>query len=385
MSTLSVLTGSAGPALARAVLAVAGAPADGAEIAVRRVHHRPGADTTVSFSVRQPGAGERVVLITDADVAGFDVTAATGERLRGWVHPDDPRLPGLARALSPAVLGGWLASEVGAAPVTPELLSYRPLRRAVVRAGAAGRHFYVKLWRPERAAELVGRHRVLDAAGVGPRIAAEPEAGVLIVHDADGVTLAQRLADWNAGGEPLPEPGEVLRLLDRLPDELLRFRRRAAWSDRADFHGAAAAATLPDQAAEIAALAAHLTHVLASTPEGPPVPTHGDFYEANVLARGSVFTSVIDVDTAGPGRRVDDLACLLGHLAVLPDLSPTHYHRVPEVTYAWASEFERHCPAAELRARTAGVILSLVAGTTRPHALARLDASRAWLYRAGCA
>jgi Phosphotransferase enzyme family len=294
-------------------------------------------------------------------------------------HPADPQLPGLSRALDPRVVGGWLNAE---GPASCELLSYRPLRRAVVRVTVDGRRFYVKLWQPARAAGYVRRHRVLDAAGVGPRIAAEPEPGVLIVHDVDGVTLARRLADWNSTGKRLPEASAVLALLDRLPAELLAFPTRDAWADRADFHGAAAAVALPDHADEIGRIVARIEGVLASRPAAPRVPVHGDFYEANVLVAGTRFTSVIDVDTAGPGRRVDDLACLLGHLAVLPDLSPEHYALVGAVTRAWASEFERHVDPVELRARTAGVILSLIAGTTREHGLARLAECRSWLERA---
>ena len=67
---------------------------------------------------------------------------------------------------------------------------------------------------------------------------------------------------------------------------------------------------------------------------------------------------------------------------MLPDLSPAHYSRLPEVTYAWAAAFERHVPPVELRARVAGVVLSLVAGAPRARGLARLDVCRAWLYRA---
>ncbi len=378
MSTLEVLTGPGGPEVARRALAALGAPSAGLPV-LGRVHHRPGSDTTVGFGVGAPGASETTVWITDADVAAPLVEPGTP--LRAWVHPGDPRLPGLARAMDPAAVAGWLASE-GRGAVACELLSYRPLRRAVVRVTAGGRRFYVKLWTPAKADGLIARHRVLDAAGVGPRIAAELEPGVLVVHDADGVTLAQRLAEWNATSEPLPAASEVIALLDRLPDALLAFPVRDAWTDRADFHGAAAAAALPECADEIGRIVTRLGAVLRSRPEAPRVPTHGDFYEANVLVSGTRFASVIDVDTAGPGRRVDDLACLLGHLAVLPDLSPQHYRRVGRVTRAWASEFERHVDPGELRARTAGVILSLIAGTTPDHGLARLAECRDWLERA---
>lgn len=382
MTTLSVLTGPDAPEVVRLALAALGRPGAGVTVEQRRVHHRPGADTTVSFAAKSP-AGEAVVLLTDADVAAPAVPFDAGGRLlRAWLHPADPRLPALRQALDRATVRRWLGSVVTAGAVEVDLLSYRPLRRAVVRATAGRRRFFVKLWRPDRAGSLIERHQVLDAAGIGPRIVGAPEPGVLVVHDAPGVPLANRLSEWNAGRGALPDPAAVLQLLDRLPDALLRFPQRPAWSDRADFHGAAAAATLPDQADAIGGIVEHLRRILGDCPPAPLVPTHGDFYEANVFLTGPHFSALIDVDTAGPGRRVDDLACLLGHLAVLPDLSPAHYHRLSEVTQAWAAAFEHVVDPTELRARTAGVLLSLVAGSARSHALARLDLCRSWLYRA---
>lgn len=380
-TTFALLTGPDAPGVARRALAALGRGAGEAPVERRRVHHRPGADTTVSFAATPPGRAEVVVLVTDADVAAPAVALeVAGHRLRAWLHPHDPRLPALRSALDPRTVRGWLGP--GPSGVQIDLLSYRPLRRAVVRASVGDGRVYVKVWRPDRAGGLVARHRALDAAGVGPRVIGEPAPGALVIAAAEGVPLATRLAEWNARRAELPEPEAVLRLLARLPDSLLRFPVRAAWSDRVEFHGEAAAVALPDQAAEIRALVGHVRRLQAGRSQTPWVPTHGDLYEANAFLGPAGFTTLIDVDTAGPGRRVDDLACLIGHLAVLPDLSGEHYHRLPEVTHAWASAFERVEDPAELRARVAGVILSLVAGTTRPHALARLDLCRSWLYRA---
>lgn len=357
----------------RGVLAAAGVTAGAASVVPGRVHRRPGAETSAAFAVAT-GGREWLVWLTDADVPA----PWAGHGLRGWTHPHDPVLPALRLALDPDAAARWLPGVAG--PVTATQLSYRPLRRAVVAlTDASGRRFFAKLWEPARAADLVLRHRILDDAGLGPRIVAEPEPGVLVVADADGVSLARRLAEHSASGAALPEPAEVLRLLDRLPAELLALRPRAAWSDHGDFHGATAAAALPGRAGEIDDLVGRLTALLAGLPEPEPVPTHGDFHEANVFAAGPVFTSVIDVDTAGPGRRVDDLACLLGHLVVLPGLSPAHYANLGPVVAEWGNAFERGVDPAALRARTAGVLLSLVGSASGERAEARLAASVEWL------
>src|SRR5699024_373392 len=52
---------------------------------------------------------------------------------------------------------------------------------------------------------------------------------------------------------------------------------------------------------------------------GPLVPTHADLYEAHILVDPSTgrIQHILDIDGAGPGYRVDDYACLIGHLAVL--------------------------------------------------------------------
>ena len=85
-----------------------------------------------------------------------------------------------------------------------------------------------------------------------------------------------------------------------------------------------------------------------------------------------MMSRIIDVDSAGPGLREDDLACLLAHLAVLPTLAPGAYPRVPAVLAEWQRAFEETVDPADLRARTAAVLLSLVSGATTDQALVRL-------------
>ena len=261
------------------------------------------------------------------------------------------------------------------------MLAYRPLRRAVL-AARGERPAFVKVLRPDKAPGLAHRQRMLHAAGIAPAVIGEPEPGVVISAVADGISLAHALVAWPDDPTHLPSAESLVALLDALPAEAARLPRRESWSDRIDFHAAGAAATLSDQRGEIHSLAVDLARLLDAVPVGPVVPTHGDYYEANIFTVDGRAASVIDVDSLGPGRRDDDLACLLGHLAVLPNLSPEHYPRVAEVVEAWRGEFENRVHPASLRARTAAVILSLISGAPRATALARLDLARAWLVRA---
>ena len=76
---------------------------------------------------------------------------------------------------------------------------------------------------------------------------------------------------------------------------------------------------------------------------------------------GAAVTALLDVDTIGPGQRVDDLACLLGHMAVLPCLAPETYPLVPTTLRRWMSVFDSAVHPGALRVRAAGVVLSLLA------------------------
>ena len=192
------------------------------------------------------------------------------------------------------------------------------------------------------------------------------------------------LSAWQRGESSVePEPADALALLDRLPAEVVDLPRRPSWTDRVDFHGPMAVAALPDHEAEIRSLTSQIQDLARTLPVGPVVPTHGDFYEANVFTQDGRPDRMIDVDTVGPGLREDDLACAIAHLAVLPAMSPGHYPRGAEITDRWATAFEATVehPGA-FRIRVAGVLLSLVGGTPRETALTRLDLARAWAWRA---
>lgn len=368
--------------------AVTGDPVDRGTVHVEldRVHHRPDADTTAGFHVTTADEHGResveYVVATTADIPldeGVVEVDRDGLVLRFWRHPADPRLPSLDDACDPVVVADWL----GAEEADLDLVAYRPLRRAVVAAQVGDERFFIKVMSQDRSRSQVERHRVIAAAGVGPEVVGEPAEGVMIIRGAAGRPLAERFAGVRHGGTP-PDPQDLTRLLDKLPSELLELPRRSAWTERLDFHAHAAVIALPEFAAEIRALVRDIQAIIGDRPSGPVVPVHGDLYEANIFVTDDPEPryTLIDLDTAGPGHRVDDLACVLAHLALLPDLSPPHYAGLTEVIEVWRAHFETIVDPAALRARVAGVMLTLVAGTTRAHALARLDLVRSWVQRA---
>jgi hypothetical protein len=343
------------------------------------LHYRPGSEVTAIYTVNfEPSPGQvhtEHLLATTAEIAGVATLRRDGIALRVWRHPGDPRLPGLAPACDPAVVLGWLRDAVPLAQepraLHVDLLTYRPLRRAVLRATVDDHDFYLKVMRPGYDDRLVRRQELLAGADLTVPLLSRPAPGVLLSPAIQGLSLASVLVGWQHGRRALPDPGDLIGLLDRLPAATLELPRRASWSGNLNFHADTARQQLPDAADRIVALAAAITHVLDQGRHGPVVPTHGDFYEANIFDGGDTLR-FIDIDSVGPGLRADDLACCLAHLAVLPGLDPDAYPRVPEVLAEWQAAFEGQVDAADLRARTAGVLLSLVSGADPDQAASRL-------------
>ncbi|GAA3697636.1 hypothetical protein GCM10022377_08160 [Zhihengliuella alba] len=374
-----------------------------------QLQHRPGAGVSVLYELSVELGGGFVGVTTEtlpAPAGGPDAAAGPGHYVQVrvpassypgvdpaagelavsvWDHPHDPRLPGLAVATVPElVVSRWARGErlVGLQTVT-----YRPLRRAVLRADlttpgpiAVPRRIYLKVVRPDVADELLLRHRMLAAAGLPvPRLledaragtahAPEDPAGILALTEVTGRPLSQQI--MHDGGTSL-DPDAFVALLDALPEPVLDLKRRPAWSERLDRYAHAARTALPGAAERLRQLEARIQAVIDTTDRGRTVPTHGDFYEANLLIGEGRVSGLLDVDSLGPGHRVDDYACFLGHLAVLPGVDERYVH-VEEALAHFGSAFridlERHGVTGRgLWARAAAVAVSLIAGARVPGA-----------------
>lgn len=396
---LALLTGHEVPELLTSALTgeVGAGAGTGSELAltarVDRVQQRPGAGVSVGYEVTYPAA--------DGGVAGSDYLVAStvglaeghpgvatlddgDRRVHVWRHPNDPGLPSLAAACDARQVQDWWgrllgAGEVLTGPVHLEILAYRPLRRAVLRASAGSRVIYLKVLTRRRHDGLVARHRMLaEHDAPAPTLLATPAPGVVILDQAPGAPLAQVLAGARREPEQLPDPRELVAALDALPTPATTLRPRPSWSERLGFHAASATTALPQESVRVEALTADLERLLAASDAGPVVATHGDFYEANIFIVDGRVSSLIDVDSLGPGYRVDDLACLLAHLSVLPDLAPAVYPHVGAVVADWLRLLEADVDPVALRARAAAVALSLVSGADHHQGLARLAVAEQW-------
>ncbi len=365
-----------------------------------QVDRSPGEYTTASYlvNVDWPGRGPREELIgVTARAGGPDETdrqarsfTEQGMEVVAWRYPDDPELPGLRTAAFPSAVAALLNErrlvprEVHANDVALSMVTYRPRRRAVVRADlpSLGLTYYLKSLRADRMATVLSRHRLLRSHRLPvPEIAAVDPDALIVMPALPGTPLASAIFE-----PAIPINGhQIVDLLDALPPEVSRLPRRKPWAAHVGHFADLVATALPDQAARLGWMTSVINPGLANIPPGDE-PTHGDFHEAQVFVGGGRITGLLDIDTIGPGRRADDLACLLAHLSTVQGMSPAQSYRLDACVRDWLAVFDHRVDPTELRLRTAAVTISLASGPFRaqeadwPRATVRiLDAAEGWL------
>ncbi len=395
-----------------------------------RLQHRPGAGISALYrtpagtgfaqlglsteTIHVPGAvsvqvsGAAVLANADAgtpaDPAPVTVT--------GWIHPHDPMLPALAAAVDQErVAALWGHGEILQSLRT---IAYRPLRRAVIGATFVTpgplrieRTVFLKVGREHASTALLTRHRLMEGSSIPVPRVVEPEIpgrsagigsagipGIVALEAApgDGLAAAIRAAAQSTGtqktGAQQIRPQDFLALLDALPAAAMDLAPRRAWTDGLGRYRQAAALALPGHAGRIETLVGRIERHLETSDRGPRVPTHGDFYEANILMLNGRISALLDLDSLGPGYRVDDLACFLGHMAILPSIGEKNLPAVAALE-EFGAAFEHTVDPFALWARAGAVALTLVAGartagvdTWVPAAEARLCAAEALVDRA---
>lgn len=374
---LDMLTGPDAGELLDAAVSTAGGHLENWR--VTQVDHR-GEVTTVAYqaTVQWPTGRTDDVLGATSLAEGDEPPQVPGtltlsdglNRVCVWRLPDDPGLPGLATALGPDALAGLLSS-FGLDPtgLRTELVSYRPKRRAVIRVSSAGGVIYAKVLPPEDVEALHRRHEMLYNAGVPvPHSLGWTNDGLLVLENLPGTPLRRRLLDPGPGG--LPKASDVTSVLDRFPPGVLGLNRRRPWSRRAPQYAEMIGRALPAEAERACRLADLVADGLRNVEPGSD-PTHGDFYEAQMMVDESGrIVGLLDVDTVGPGSRADDLACALAHCQALALSSQRHAARAYALSRLWQPVFEQQVDAHQLRLSTAGVLMSLATG---PHRVQRPD------------
>ncbi len=315
-----------------------------------QVYYRPARSLTVRFDVearRDDGRPEPVVVTTEH---------RRGSPMRVWAFPDDPSLPGLAAA-----------SEI---PGPPEVLRYRPRRRAVLRSHhPAGGIVYTKVLPPTRAQRaLRAAQAVCPDAHPDLRLALPsptPAPGALHLPTLTGPSLRDLLVS----GDPLPAPSRIAGLsrgltamaasvgATPLPDSPARARVESA-SEAAGLAGH----LLPDLIPHLDKLVEAVTHGIDWDPADRR-PVHGDLYEAQILVGNNDALGLLDLDDLGVGDPLLDAATLSAHLTVLALGTPAAAARILAYRDALRRAFLTDLDATEtaLRWREAYAMLLLAA------------------------
>lgn len=354
---------------AAGVLSAALAPSGGRVGAVRisDISWWPGRSITVAYSAEVdwehggPGTVETVVATAGDSVPDGALLLEDGtHRLGLWRAPFDPALPGLAPALDPSVLAGLLADvgvEVDASTVSTSIASYRPGRRAVIEVTSPAARLFLKVVRPRKAQAIHERHRLLgEHVPVPTSLGWSPEHGVVVLEALPGITQRASFAT----DAQQPGPDALLALLDALPAPA---DGATSWGWRAHELGGVVAASAPGLADRIEDLAGRLSAVEESLVE-PQVPVHGDLHDAQLMVIDGRITGLLDIDTHATGRRLDDLATMIGHLSVLATAVP-HGERVRQHAQRLLAGFDQQVDPALLRDAVAAVVLGLATGPFR--------------------
>ncbi len=298
---------------------------------------------------------------------------ADGDReVAVWLYPNDPDLPGLSRAAYPESMAEILNADAIADPALSgddldlEMIAYRPRRRAVLRVSARGAVYYVKVLRATLSDQIAQRHRLLTEAGVpAPVMLARTDDHVLVLLALPGRPLARAVF----GREPPCTAEQLIAVLDSMPLAVASLERRPPWSDAVEHYSRIIATALPREEERLGWLVHQIRAGLEGIPAGHE-PTHGDFHEGQVHVADGRVVGILDVDTIGPGRRADDLACLIAHLSTIQRMNTEQTERVHGLLRAWVPVFDRRVDPIELRLRAAAVVISLATGPYRgqePH------------------
>ncbi|WP_299300170.1 phosphotransferase [uncultured Brachybacterium sp.] len=310
---------------------------------------------------------EQTLVMTDGDI-----------NVRVWRYPHDPWLPMLPQVCYPDIVGRTLrdlGASLGADPSVPiaiDVVSYRPGRRAVLRASQGDRAYFLKVMQPHRSGEIVDRHHRLLAAGVPvPEVIAHHN-GLVVLAELPGRPLARAVIDEGVGA---CRAEDLVALVDRLPASMYTLPLRPPWTDSVEFYAGIVSSSVPSLGPRLDALVRAIREGLTALEQRmdmrPHDVVHGDFYEAQVFVENGKVVGLLDIDTVGPGRRADDLACLLAHLSVLADygnagrIDRAMQERVEEAIRTWHEVFAERVDPTEVALRSAGVVLSLATGPHR--------------------
>ncbi|ALJ20872.1 hypothetical protein AOA12_13545 [Microbacterium sp. No. 7] len=243
---------------------------------------------------------------------GLASDGSTTPEARVWLHPADPHLPALPAVAFAHAASSLLARAGLAASGEPEIVGYRPGRRAVLRIATDAGRVWVKVVRPSRSARIARAHEACRRAGLPvPEVPAWSPEGVLLIADAAGRPAAD--VAW--------DPDDLLRQVDALRARI----------DAVDVHDAArgVAGRLDWYASRLSGspraqrVADGARRLLMSAGDRPQRIVHGDLHFGQLfLDEEHRVRGLVDVDTLGRGDAAEDAAAFLAHATASALISP---------------------------------------------------------------
>lgn len=379
----------------------------GARIVARRVRALTGSDPHLflSFDVRLewPDGRQSQDIVVGAIAAipeGAPTVEQDGVRIGVWLAIDDPLLPGMRRGLDVRWLANLLGEDPDQGTLKISMPSYAPGHRAVVQVDStrpllspklvftkAGtieeapmeRRAFVKVLTPERAERVVGIAERLRTTAPVPPTAFGDTAGVIVQRAMPGRTLGSALLREPEAAAAPESFAAISAALAQVPadgplEEPVRGgRERLEWVLRN------LRALVPDEQERLQ----RITDALGDLTPQPRVTVHGDFHIDQVLVQRRRVTGLVDIDDAGTGEQVDDLATAIGALVVQSaQYRLADFNRYAQRVHAAADDLVE---ADELRRRIVVAMLEYAVGSFqaasaswRDVALARLELAEMW-------
>jgi hypothetical protein len=357
---LELLLGHSAPRVLDAVVAPVGGSVRSAR--VRQVRYVPTKSVTAQYDAELEVGDARtrstLIVSSGISVPGEVVRLeAGGIEIAAWAYPHDPFLPGLSLATDSHRVGELL-EDMGAASSVVRLRqrAYRAGRRAVIEVESGSASIYLKIVRPSRVGALQEIHRLMVRRVPAPHsLGWSKDLGVVALEGRPGRPLRKAILDDSAA---LPGVAPLVELLDRLP----AMQRKAAAGSvaRVPGHVRLLSMIMPDLSDRLEAIAQRVS----AAPTERVTPAHGDFHAGQVLVDGGRVTGLVDVDTAGMGNRVDDLAGLLAQLSTLALTAP-HRARLDGYGASLIAGFEQLVDSGGLRLRVAAAVLGFATGPFR--------------------
>jgi aminoglycoside phosphotransferase (APT) family kinase protein len=307
-----------------------------------------------------------------------------------WLYPSDPALPALRTVTDIASTAAVLETlGIPETPISVDVVSYRPGRRAVVRVDSETQRLFLKVVEPAKAESISERHELFRSSGVPvPRLLGWSGDGVVAMTGLPGIEAQYAVARIGNHVAFLDQLEFLCSLLEAVP--AVNTARQSLFN-RLDWYVKRLAERLPQDVARVVEVGAEIA---AKGAEGrefefTPVTIHGDLHLGQLFVdpeTPSEIAGILDIDTAGVGDPADDAGAFYAHLIALAESiderDPASAAECFRLADAWAERWRRNRNAGfDARARAIGAT-HLLGHALQPRAAAPNAASRRLLERA---